>query len=195
MNTSFGQVKEGKIAYQRTQQPAAIMEMPYPSSVVETAIEKYLGEKGAKGKDFKGFKTFKNVKLEDTVNNDLYFKVERKSQNESTVYLFVAPTNQDVLTRNLESSDGVEQAKEVLNSLAPAAEASNLDVKLKEQEEAVSRAEKKLRSLLDDAADLTRRKANIEEKITENQQLQDKQKIEIEKQRQQLSALINKKRS
>lgn len=195
MNTSLAQVREGKVNFQKTQQPAAIVDMPYPSSVVDRAIEHYLGSKGAKGKDYRGFKTFKNVKLEDTVNNDLYFKVERKSQNESTVYLFIAPANQDVLTRNTESSEGVQQARELLNSLTPAAEASSLDVKLKDQEEAVSRAEKKLRSLMDDAADLTKRKANIEEKITENQQAQQKQKLEIEKQRQELSNLINKKRS
>jgi hypothetical protein len=190
-----GQAREAKIAYQRTQQPAAVIELPYSKSVVETAIENYLSSKGAKGNESKGFKTFRNVRLEDTVSNDMYFKVERKSQNESTVYLFLAPVNENVTTRAAETDYGIQQAKSVLNDLAPSAEASNLDVQLKDQQEEVSKAEKRLRNLMDDGAELSRRKANIEEKIIENNQQQEKQKVEIERQRQQLNVLMNKKRS
>src|SRR3954466_5203172 len=86
---AFTQVKEAKIAYHKTQQTAAAIDLPYPRNVVESAIDKYLANKGAKGSESKGFKAFKNVRLEDSVNNDLYFKVEKKSQNESTVYLLV----------------------------------------------------------------------------------------------------------
>jgi hypothetical protein len=189
------QAREAKIAYQRTQQPAAVIELPYAKNVVETAIENYLSSKGAKGNESRGFKTFRNVRLEDTISNDMYFKVERKSQNESTVYLFLAPVNENVAARSAETSYGIEQAKSVLNDLAPSAESSNLDLQLKEQQEEVSKAEKRLRSLMDDGAELSRRKANIEEKITENHQAQEKQKVEIEKQRQQLNVLMNKKRS
>jgi hypothetical protein len=190
-----GQAREAKIAYQKTQQPAAVIELPYSKSVVETAIENYLSSKGAKGTESRGFKTFRNVRLEDTVSSDLYFKVERKSQNESIVYLFSAPVNENVVTRNTETGYGVEQAKTLLNNLAPSAESSNLDVQLKTQQENVSRAEKRLRSLMDDGADLSRRKSNLEEKILENQQLQEKQRVEIERQRQQLADLMNKRRS
>src|SRR5688500_12961960 len=195
ITVTVGQAREAKIAYQKTQQPAAVIELPYAKNVVETAIENYLSSKGAKGNESRGFKTFKNVRLEDTVSNDMYFKVERKSQNESTVYLFVAPVNENVVSRNTENGYGVEQAKTVLNSLAPSAESSNLDMQLKTQQENVSRAEKRLRSLMDDAADLSKRKSNLEEKILENQQLQEKQRVEIERQRQQLADLMNKRRS
>jgi hypothetical protein len=195
ITVTFGQAREAKIAYQKTQQPAAVIELPYAKNVVETAIENYLSSKGAKGNESKGFKTFRNVRLEDTVSNDMYFKVERKSQNESTVYLFVAPVNENVVARTTESSYGVEQAKTVLNNLAPSAESSNLDMQLKTQQENVSRAEKRLRSLMDDGADLSKRKSNLEEKILENQQLQEKQRVEIERQRQQLADLMNKRRS
>jgi len=195
ITVTVGQAREAKIAYQKTQQPAAVIELPYAKNVVETAIENYLSSKGARGNESRGFKTFRNVRLEDTVSNDMYFKVERKSQNESTVYLFVAPVNENVLARNTESNYGVEQAKTVLNNLAPSAESSNLDMQLKTQQENVSRAEKRLRSLMDDGADLSKRKSNLEEKILENQQLQEKQRVEIERQRQQLADLMNKRRS
>src|SRR5688500_13650025 len=137
-----GQAREAKVAYQRTQQSAAVIELPYSKNVVETAIENYLSSKGAKGNESRGFKTFRNVRLEDTVSNDMYFKVERKSQNESTVYLFLAPVNENVTTRAAETTYGIDQAKSVLNSLSPSAEASNLDLQLKEQQEEVSKAEK-----------------------------------------------------
>ena len=192
---AFSQAKEAKVAYQRTQQPAAVIELPYAKNVVESAIVNYLSSKGAKGVDSKGFKTFRNVRLEDTVSNDMYFKIERKSQNESTVYLFVAPVNENVTARNTETPYGLDHAKTVLNNLAPSAEASNIDMQVKEQQEAVSKAEKKLKSLMEDGEDLTKRKLNIEEKIIDNQQQQEKQKVEIERQRQQLSTLMNKKRS
>ena len=194
-SAAFAQAREGKVSYQRTQQPAAVIELPYAKAVVESAIVNYLSSKGAKGVDSKGFKTFRNVRLEDTVSNDMYFKIERKSQNESTVYLFVAPVNENVTDRNTDTPYGVDHAKTVLNNLAPSAEASNIDMQVKEQQETVNKAEKKLKSLMDDGEDLTKRKMNLEERIIENQQQQEKQKVEIERQRQQLSTLMNKKRS
>lgn len=195
LTITMGQAREGKVSYQKTQQPAAVIELPYSRSVVETAINNYLSTKGARGVESKGFKTFRNVRLEDTVSNDMYFKVERKSQNESTVYLFMAPVNENISARSSDPAYGVDHAKTVLNNLAPSAEASNIDMQLKEQQEAVSKAEKKLRSLMEDGEDLNKRKMNLEERIIDNQQLQEKQKVEIEKQRQQLSTLMNKKKA
>ena len=59
------QATEGSAEYQKTQQPAAIIELPYAENVVEKAIAEYMAKKGSKGSDSKGFKTFRGYKLRD----------------------------------------------------------------------------------------------------------------------------------
>jgi hypothetical protein len=190
-----GQAREGKVSYQRNQQPAAMIELPYSNSVVENALNNYLSSKGAKGSDSRGFRVYKNVRWSDTLTNDLYFKIDRKSGSESTVYLVVAAPNENLSSRSSENNYAMEEAKQLLNNLVPTAEASNIDMQIKQQEETVSKAEKRLRNLMDDGSDLNKRRISIEEKINDNRQEQDRQKIEIEKQKQALSTLLNKKRS
>ena len=191
----FGQAREGKVTYQKNEQPAAVLELPYPNTVVENAINNYVSAKGSKGSDWKAFRVFKNVKWGDTLTNDLYFKVDRKGNSQSVVYLLVAAPNENISSRSSETNFAMDQAKQFLNSMAPTVEASNLDMQIKQQEEVINKAEKRLKNLMDDGSDLNKRKLNIEEKINENHQDQDKQKLEIEKQKQQLNSLLNRRRS
>src|SRR5687767_15425279 len=90
-----GQAKDGTVKFQRTQQPAAIIELPYAPDMVRAAMNDYLSKKGkTKGNDLKGFTTFRNTQLvqNDLANADLYFRVERKTNqenNNSTVSLLL----------------------------------------------------------------------------------------------------------
>ncbi len=42
---SFAQAVVGKVEYQKSQQPAAIIELPYSSEMVESAIKDFLSKK------------------------------------------------------------------------------------------------------------------------------------------------------
>lgn len=53
---SYGQAQEGTVEYQKRLQPAAVIELPYPSSVVDAAMNDYLFKKGrSRSNDIKGF--------------------------------------------------------------------------------------------------------------------------------------------
>src|ERR1043165_4396212 len=95
----YGQAKEGTVKYQDAQQPAAVIELPYPADVVNAAMKDYLSKKGkSRSTDIKGFITFRNTQplQNDSVNADLYFKIEKKSrkEKEATVVSLLLMTNE-----------------------------------------------------------------------------------------------------
>src|SRR6202035_3330491 len=99
----------------------------------------------------KGFKTYRNTQFaqNDSMNADLYFKVERRSRKEkeeSTVYLMVGVANEDIANRNPGTRFGMEQAKNFLDNLVPAMQAYKLELQIKEQNDLVIQEEKKSRS-------------------------------------------------
>jgi len=76
---SYGQAQEGTVEYQKRLQPAAVIELPYPPSVVDAAMNDYLSKKGKSRKDnVKGFRNTDPIQS-DSINADLYFKTERKA--------------------------------------------------------------------------------------------------------------------
>jgi hypothetical protein len=194
----FGQAKEGTVKFQRTQQPAAVIELPYSPDMVRAAMNDYLSKKGkSKGNDLKGFTTFRNTQLLQH-NADLYFRVERKNNQENgnaTVSLLL--TSPKAGNENMDNLHylNMEQAKIFLNDLAPAIEAYNLEQQIKDQNEAVIKAESKYKSLATDGTDLERKRAGIEKQQQGNKQDQQTQMTEIENQKQKLAVLVNQRKS
>lgn len=196
----FAQAQEGMVAYQKTQQPAAVIQLPYSPDVVNDAMDDYLSKKGSKSDQLKGFKTFRNTRLsaDDTVYADLYFKVNRMSRDDkdkSTVYLLVGMPNDGITQRNPSASITVEQAKDILNQLAPAIETFNLERMIKEQNDVVIKEEGRYRSLVKEGGDLNERRSDIEKKITANRHDQEKQDAEVNKQKQVLAQLVNQRKN
>jgi len=191
---------EGKTEYLKKDQPAAVIELPYPPDVVEDAIKEFLNKKGVKGNSSRGVQIFKGTKLSDldVENSDLYFKVERKSRKEkdaSIVYLFVTKENESPANRVVGDNYGVEGAKSFLKSLTPAIQDHGLEVEIASQEDAVKKAEKKYNNLTDDAQDLQRKLKKVENDIEENKRDTEKQRQEVENQRKILENLKAKRRS
>lgn len=197
-----GQAKDGTVKYQRTQQPAAVIELPFAPDIVRAAMNDYLSKKGrSRANDLKGFTTYRNTQQlqnSDVANADLYFRVERKNGQEndaSTVSLLLtAPTEGKSNDSNLNYLN-MEQAKVFLNDLTPAIEAYSLEQQIKDQNEAVTKAESKYKSLMDDSADLERKRVTLEKKQLDNKQEQQKQTTEIENQKQKLSVLVGQRKS
>jgi hypothetical protein len=191
-------IVEGKVDYQKKEQPALIMELPYPPGVVEDAIKDYLNRRGTKGNSSKGYQLFKSAGLDSlgVESRDLYFKVERKSRKEkeaSIVYLFVTNPNENPATRESSVVD-LSGAKSFLQRMVPAVEAHNLEVEISSQEGEVKKAEKKYNKLVDDADDMQKRLKKLQENIEENKKEQERQKLEIEKQKGILEGMRGKRK-
>jgi hypothetical protein len=132
------------------------------------------------------------------MNADLYFKVIRNKRSEicaSIIYLMVGMPNEAIATRNQETHFTREHAKEYLNNLASVIKAYNLELLIKQQNEAVIKAKKRYNSLVDDGADLNKRKHVTKRKIQENKYDQDKQNTEVEREMQALALLVGQRKT
>jgi len=196
---SAQEVMEAKTDFQKTAQPSVMVELPYPPDVVEDAIKDYFNRLGVKVDGSRGFQVFRSIKLgmTDAWNSDLYFKVERKSRkerDESVVYLFATPENQQPNLRKTGDYYGIDGARSFMKNMLPSIEAYNLQVQISLQEEEVKKAEKKYQRLIVDGDDLDRKLKKVQENIEENKNDKAKQKQEIENQRKTLDALKVKRK-
>jgi hypothetical protein len=196
---SYGQAYEGGVEYQKKMQSAAVIELPYSLSVVNAAMNDYLSKKGRSRKDdVKGFSTFRNTQplQNDSLNADLYFKAERKSRKEkeiTMVSLLVMPTDAQSNASNLHYL-GMNDAKNYLNDLAVAIDAYNLELTIKDQNDAVIKAEAKYKNLTNEGEDLENKRTAIEKKIADNKNDQQQQLKEIENQKQKLTQWVSQRK-
>lgn len=195
----YGQAYESAVQYQDKLQPAAVIDLPYPPSVVDAAMNDYLSKKGkSRGNDMKGFITFRNTQpvQNDSVNADLYFKTERKSKKEkevTVVSLLVMPNEVQSNTGNLHYLN-MNDAKDYLNGLATAIEAYNLELTIKDQNDAVTKAEAKYKSLANEGEELENKRTSIEKKIADNKNDQQQQLKEIDNQKQKLTQWVSQRK-
>lgn len=197
---SYSQAQEGTVEYQKKTQPAAVIELPYPPSFVDAAMNDYLSKKGkSRSNDIKGFATFRNTSpvQNDSVNADLYFKTERKSRKEKEVtvisLLVVMPMDEQTNAGNLHYLD-MNDAKNYLNDLAYAIDAYNLELTIRDQNDAVMKAEAKYKTLVNDGEELEKKRIAIDKKIADNKNDQQQQLKEIESQKQKLSQCVSQRK-
>ncbi|HEY8689240.1 MAG TPA: hypothetical protein VIM07_08395 [Chitinophagaceae bacterium] len=176
------------IDYKDVQKPAVQSEFTFPDKTVSDAIEEKLNKMGYKGKDTKGYTVYKGVVLPELGSQpyDLYFKVDRKSRKEkdiAVVSLLISTGNENFVS---DSSDRrtIGNAKNYLDNLRTSIEAYDLKQQINAQQEIVTKAEKKYKSLQDDADDLFKKKKKLEQQIEDNLKAQKDQEVEIDKQKQ-----------
>jgi len=196
-STVFAQSYEGTVEYQKKDEKAIVMEFPYPPSVVEDAIIDRMDKLGYKKKESKGFLIYKDAVLKEISSEpaDYMIKVERKSRkdkDESVVYFIVNRNNENILARNdaLVNSN----AKTFMNGLTPDVDAYNLEVQIKDQEETVAKAEKKLKNLKDDQDSMEKKIKKLQDDLKDNAKDQDSQQKEIEKQKQALESMKSRRK-
>ncbi len=188
---------EGKVNYHKKDVPAAIIELPYRSDVVENAIKDYLYRKGVKGGTYNDFTVFKGVKLHDgdNENSDVYFKVDKKSNKEkdaTIVYLFTTRSNEEPAT--LEAEDlAVYTSKDLLKEMVSPIGTYNLGVEIDQQDASVKRAIKKYESLEDDGRDIEKKIKKLQDDLDQNRRNLTRQKDEIENQKKVLETLKGRK--
>ncbi|MBK6936518.1 MAG: hypothetical protein IPH18_06265 [Chitinophagaceae bacterium] len=193
---AFTQAYEGSIEYDKKKQDAFLIDYDYTAQAAENAITtkmEKLGykpkeEKGLFNKD-KGFLIYKSAFITElsATNNDYLFKVERKgrkSSDECIIYMIILKDGNNA--KSGMTIEDVTKAKAFLNSLKPDVEAADLELQIIAQDEAISKAEKKLRGLKDDESDL-------EKKLSKNRKEQDDTQKDIENQKKNLEALKAKR--
>lgn len=196
--SAFSQSYEGAIEYQKKDQKAMVIEFPYSPAVVEEMIVAKMEKMGYKKKESKGFLVYKGAVISDISSEpaDYLIKVERKSRkekDESVVYILMNRAEENIVARG----DALinSNVKTFLNRMVPEAEAHNLEVEIKKQEEVVVKAEKKLKTLAEDKETMEKKIKKLQEDLEENAKEQEGQQKEIESQKQILEAMKGKRKS
>ena len=196
--SAWSQAYEDKIQYDKKKQQAIAIDYSYPADAVQNAIVQKLGKMGYKPKEEKGilnrdkgFLIFKNAYVTDISNDkmDFIIKVERKSRkesDESTLYLIMNKNGENALLKM--QPDDINRAKSFLNDMLPEVEAADLEIRIKDQQETVARAEKKLSNLKDD-------QISLEKKLQDNKAAQEATQKDIEAQKQALGVLMGNRKS
>ncbi len=175
-----------KVEYQKTQQTAAGIQLPYASGTVEEAVKEYMAKRGYKGADSKGFTIFRGARLDssDTDLSDLYFNINYKSRKEKEITLITllpAKKNEDILARSgTDSTAMIEKAKSFLNNLAPSIEAYNVQLEVNSQTAVLQKAQKKMNSLLSDQNDLNKKLRRLQDDSAQNKKDQEKAAADIQ---------------
>jgi hypothetical protein len=195
---SFAQAYEGIVEFDKKKQDAFLIDYSYSPEAVENAIVKkmeMLGykpkeEKGLFNKD-KGFKVFKGAYVTEANPErlDYIIKVESKSKknkDESVVSMILLKDGNNA--KAAFAATDIQKVKSFLKDLMPNIEAADLEIQIRNSEEALTKAEKKLTGLKDE-------KAELEKKLSDNQKGQEDTQKDIEAKKIALEVLRSKRKS
>jgi len=192
------QAYEANTDYDKKKQQAIVIEYSFPPDAVQNAIVQKMGRMGYKPKEEKGlfnkdkgFLVFKNAYVTDISADrmDIIINVERKSRkanDEAILYMIMIRNGENAL---LTMDPGtINNAKSFLNNMLPEVEAADLELRIKDQEETVAKAEKKLSTLKEE-------QVNLEKKLSDNKADQEATQKDIEAQKQALGILMGNRKS
>ena len=192
----FSQSGETKIEYQKSDKIAAVIELPYTYAIVEGGIKEFMEKKGGTNARYKGFDVYRSTHALEGELCDVHCKVDRKiesNRESSVVYMFIGRPGENIGARPADDHFRVDEAKELLNKLASSIDGYSLEVQIKKQEEQVKKAEKKLLSLKDDQYELEAKIKVLQDKLALNKNDQMVQTEELNKQKDALNVIVNKK--
>ena len=201
-NPAFSQSTTTSVSYNKKDQTGLMLELPYNEEVSQGFIVTNLQRIGynpeTKGSLFwknnkiNGFYTFKGVRLKGAGRPvDLYFKVERKSRkqaDQSIIYLLLSKDNESFISSN-DDEDTYTAAKRFLNGFVEQSALYKLDLDIKNQEDIVKEAEKKMNKLKDQEENLNRKIEELQNDLKKNREDQKKQQATIEVEQLKLSDL------
>ncbi|MEO6254528.1 MAG: hypothetical protein ABIO79_14540 [Ferruginibacter sp.] len=180
-------------SYLKVDRQVVTNEIAFPEKTIMKAIDDKMLQLGYKGKDSKGFTVYRSVRLPELGNGeyDLYFMAERKSRrnkDNSTVTLMMSKGAENFATTK---DDAVlfASAKKYLENMVVMITAYDLEMQITEQQDAVTKADKKYNDLIDEGQSLDKKRQHIEKDIEDNKKNQENQLTDIEKQKQKLETL------
>jgi|694.fasta_scaffold52317_4 hypothetical protein len=190
---------EGTVDYQKTKQPATIMEFKYPPKDLEAALEKYIEKRGGKVKSAKGFNYAKQIRLQekDTRYYDVYYKVEGSGKGanaNSILSVILAEPGEDILLRDPNNANvarttaATAGAVGFFGDMGSEVGAYDLDKKVKEQEAEVKKIEKKY-------SDLEKKRQKLEKDMSDNTNEMQRTQAELEKAKSVLMQILDQKKN
>ncbi len=206
--TARAQSSYTTIQYNKTMQPALVLELPYNTDDVEGTILKKLKQIGYnpettgvlfwKKNKKEGFYVFNDVMSPSlsTQKLDMYFKVVQKNneeKNNSTLYLLVSTGNENFASPDRDTILW-SNSQSFLNSFIEKTTAYNLEQNITVQENTVKVSQKKLANLQKDETDLAEKIKKYQDDLANNQNNQKAQQEDIENQKKLLEALILKRK-
>jgi hypothetical protein len=175
---------EGTVEYQKTKQPATIMEFRYPEKDLEKAMEAYMEKQGGKVRFQKGFNYVKSVRIHERENRyyDLYYKMEGSGKGDnarSTMYIILAEPGENILLRDGNHSNSGKAASSVgavafMGALGSEVGSYDYEKKLKELQAEVERAERRM-------ADLEKKRDKLAKELNQTTQDLQRQAGEVDK--------------
>jgi hypothetical protein len=171
---------ESQISYQKGQQAATVIDLPYPPDVVEASIRGYMARKGWKGSGSRGFIVFRNVRLDEgsTVVNDLHVKVDRKSRkdkNSSVVTWLTAGPNEDPAARTGRDTMAMSRTAVFVEAMTPSIESGDLEDRIKTQEKVTKKGQDKLADQRDDQVSYEKKIRDAQSDLEDNKKDQAKE--------------------
>lgn len=171
---------ESQVTYQKSIQPATIIDLPYPDDVIESSIKDYMGRQGWKGSSSRGYKVYKNIRLDqsDTALSDLHVRVDPKSSRDkshSIVTLLSTRAGEDPATRTDKDAGRMSKTATFLERMLPAIEAGDLEDRIKTQESDTKKAQNKLGDLHDEQGSLEKKIRNTQDDLQKNKEDQVKE--------------------
>ncbi len=192
------QSQTGITTFNKSPQSSVIYNLPYSEEAVANAVENKMNSYG-KPKKVKGFMMYKNVFISEISDQPLtlYFTTEKKSKrdNNNAVLTMMIADGADKFFTTEENPELFTKAKIYLDSFEKAVAAASLELNIKDQDDAVKKADKKLKNLRDDGIDYEKQKKKLEAKIAENITDVANQEKEAAKQKEQLDALIKQRKN
>lgn len=189
-SAAFSQAYEGMVEFDKKKQDAFLIDYSYSPEAVENAIVKKMEMLGYKPKEEKGlfnkdrgFKVFKGAFVTEVSADrmDFIIKVEsksRKNKDEAVVSLILLKDG--VNAKSGFAAADMERVKDFLKNLRPNVEAADLEIQIRNQEEAIAKAEKKLSGLKSDKAELEKKLANNVSEQEATQKDIDNQRVALE---------------
>lgn len=185
--------------YNKADVGAIVAEYPFIEGTVKDGLKEHFEKLGYKGKSAKaGFVLFAGVNIAEISDSplDIYILVDRKSRQEKDKAIATVMFSKGFENFVTDESDSkvIANAKDYFDKLKENLIAYDLELQIAEQENALSKADKKYLGLVDDGEKLAKRKKEIEHDIVENTNAQTAQKAEADKQRQMLEILKAKRK-
>lgn len=194
----LAQSQTGTTTFNRAPQPSVIYQIPYSAEAVSNGVENKMSTYG-KPKKVKDFMVYKNVLVPEISKEpvNLYFNTEKKSNkdNGNAILTMMISDEHDRFFAVEDNKELFANAKSYLNSFEAPVAAASLELKIKDQDDIVKKADKKLKNLRDDAIDFEKQKKKLEDKMAQNVIDVTAQEKELQKSREDLDGLIKQRKN
>jgi NhaP-type Na+/H+ and K+/H+ antiporter len=166
----YGQAREASVMIENENHHAIMIQIDQPEKDAREALKLRLERSGLKERLRNGVVKYKGVTLSEISPDklDIYTKVEAGPNNSSVVYMAVS-RGYNNFANSMADSSITQNVKKFLQSFIMDAQHHSADIGITSQVNDISKDEKKYRQLLDEQADLQKKRSAIDSRLLEIQ--------------------------